>query len=103
MYKVCFFVPIKDAEVVKGSMFRAGAGKLGNYEQCSFEVLGTGQFKPLFGANPSIGNIGELEKVSELRIEMLCADEFIKDVIEALKKNHPYEMPAYDIIKLSDL
>lgn len=100
MYKVSFFVPHHNAEVVKEAMFTAGAGRMGNYERCSFEVAGTGQFKALVGANPSIGVIGKLVKVDELKIEMVCDDIFIQDVIEALKKYHPYEMPAYDVIKL---
>lgn len=100
MFKISFFVPPESAEVVKQAMFEAGAGRMGNYEQCSFEVLGIGQFKPLIGARPSVGAIDRLEKISEVKIEMICEDIFIKDVILALKKNHPYEMPAYDIIKL---
>lgn len=102
MYKVCFFVPEDAAEEVKISMFKAGAGRIGNYEYCSFETKGIGQFRALFGADPFVGKVGELEKVTELKIEMVCEDIFIKDVISALKKNHPYEMPAYDIIKLAD-
>lgn len=100
MYKVSFFVPHLNAEIVKEAMFAAGAGRIGCYERCCFEVAGIGQFSALAGANPSLGSIGKLEKVNELKIEMVCDDNFIRDVIVALKKNHPYEMPAYDIIKL---
>lgn len=103
MYKVCFFVPENAAEKVKNAMFEAGAGKIGNYDRCSFETLGTGQFRALIGANPFIGTVGEVEKVDELKVEMVCADACIRDVVSALKKNHPYEMPAFDIIKLADL
>lgn len=102
MYKICFFVPINEAESVKSAMFAAGAGRIGNYDHCSFETLGTGQFRPLTGADPFIGVVGKLERVSELKIEMVCEDQKILEVVSALKKNHPYEMPAYDIIKLTD-
>ena len=83
-------------------MFDAGAGRLGNYDQCSFQTPGIGQFRPLKNANPAIGIVGELEVVEELKIEMICQDEFIKDSLLAMIKNHPYETPAYDIIKLID-
>lgn len=103
MYKVCFFVPENAAERVKTAMFDAGAGKIGNYDRCSFETKGIGQFRALRGANPFIGKVGEVETVDELKIEMVCEDSNILDVVNALKNNHPYEMPAYDIIKLEDL
>ncbi|MFA6239207.1 MAG: NGG1p interacting factor NIF3 [Bacteriovorax sp.] len=103
MYKISFFVPHNSAEKVKQAMFEHGAGRIGNYEQCSFETEGMGQFMPLLGANPAVGTLNELEKVAELKIEMVCNDECIRQVVNALKKNHPYEMPAYDIIKLIDL
>lgn len=103
MYKICFFVPENSATPVKKAMFDAGAGRLGHYEQCSFEVSGTGQFKPLLGAVPFIGTVGELEYVKELKVEMVCTDECLKKVIAAMKENHPYEMPAFDVIKLVDI
>lgn len=102
MYKICFFAPIESAEHVKQAMFKAGAGKIGNYEHCSFESLGTGQFRALAAANPFIGEVGKLEKVSELKIEMVCEESIIKNVIAALKASHPYEVPAYDVVKLAD-
>ena len=102
MYKINFFVPENAAEVVKAAMFAVGAGKIGNYEQCSFETFGTGQFKPLLGAKPFIGTIGEVLKVKELKVEIVCDDHCLKNVILAMKAYHPYEMPAYDIIQLID-
>ena len=103
MYKIAFFVPENVSEVVKSAMFNAGAGRIGNYDHCSFETIGVGQFRALAGATPSIGTVGELEKVRELKVEMVCEDALIREVLLALIKNHPYEMPAYDIIKLSDI
>lgn len=102
MYKISFFVPENNAEIVKTAMFNAGAGKIGSYDQCSFQTLGSGQFRALPGSNPYIGEIHKLEKVIELKVEMVCRDEIINDVVLALKNNHPYEMPAYDVIKLED-
>lgn len=103
MYKLCFFVPETHAENLKTALFLAGAGRIGHYEHCSFETSGMGQFRAMKGANPFIGSIGDLEKVSEKKIEMVCEDHLIKEIITALKKNHPYETPAYDIIKLVEI
>lgn len=103
MYKVVFFVPLSHAEQVKQAMFIAGGGRLGAYENCSFETEGMGQFRPLKGSQPYIGKQGEIERVKELRVEMVVVDTLIKDVVMALKKSHPYEVPAYDVIKLEDL
>jgi hypothetical protein len=100
MYKIDFYVPVSDAEIVKSAMFFAGAGRIGNYEHCSFETLGTGQFKPLKGANPAVGELNKLEKVSELKVEMICEEENILAVIKAMKKNHPYEVPAFQVVLL---
>ena len=86
----------------KASMFAVGAGKIGNYEQCSFETLGTGQFKPLTQAHPFVGIIGEVLKVKELKVEMLCEDHCLKNIILAMKEHHPYEMPAFEVIQLID-
>lgn len=102
MYKISFFVPESAAEIVKTAMFSAGAGKIGNYDQCSFETKGLGQFRALPGANPFIGSVGEVEKVEEMKIEMICESNCLKQVIVAMKHNHPYETPAYDIIKLEE-
>ena len=102
MFHISFYVPVNDAEKVKNAMFQAGAGKIGNYDSCSFEILGKGQFRPLSGSNPTIGSQGSIETVDELKVEMVCADHLIKDVVAALKKSHPYETPAYYVTKALD-
>lgn len=102
MYKICFYVPTTYSEAVKNAMFAAGAGKIGNYSCCAWQVEGEGQFMPLEGSNAFIGERDKLEKVSEFKIEMICPDEYIKDVIAALKKSHPYEQPAYFVIRLEE-
>lgn len=99
MIHFAFYVPVSHAEEVKKSVFLAGAGRIGNYEYCSFESEGTGQFRPMKGSQAFVGQIGEIERVSELKIEMVLEDQVLKAVIDALKKSHPYETPAYYAIK----
>jgi hypothetical protein len=104
MYKFCFYVPETHLEYVKTAMFTAGAGKVGNYDACAWQIKGEGQFRPLAGSEPFIGNEGEVEKVVEFKVEMVCEDHLIKQVLAAFKATHPYEEPAYDIWQLcSDL
>jgi hypothetical protein len=103
MLKLCFFVPETHVETVKTAVFDAGAGKLGDYDQCAWQVLGQGQFRPLEGANPHLGQQGELESVAEYRVETLCPQDSIRSVIAALRLAHPYEEPAFDVIQLVDL
>ena len=100
MYKLCFYVPIEHSDVVKKAVFEAGAGRLGNYEHCAWETTGNGQFKPCSGSTPFIGNEGEVEVVPEMKVEMLCSEEFIEAAVNRLKQAHPYEEPAYDVVKL---
>ena len=102
MYKICVFVPETATELVKQAMFDAGAGKIGDYDCCCWQTLGHGQFRPLEGSSPYIGKQHRLESVAEFRIEMVCADKYIKNVVAALKSSHPYEEPAYDVWKLED-
>lgn len=100
MYKLVFFVPVAQLEVVKSAVFAAGAGTIGDYEKCCWQVLGTGQFQPNEKASPYIGSANRLETIEEYRVEMVCATECIKEVMVALKQAHPYEEPAYDVTKL---
>ncbi len=99
MWVVSFYVPKEHVEKVKYAMFEAGAGRIGNYDCCSFECEGRGQFRPLEGSQPFIGQANKLEYVVELKVEMVCEDLVIKDVVNALKESHPYETPAYYAIK----
>ncbi|WP_458526515.1 NGG1p interacting factor NIF3 [Onishia taeanensis] len=103
MYKLAFFVPIEDAETVKEAVFSSGAGRIGDYEACCFQTSGIGQFRPLSGADPHIGRVGELERVEEMRIELVCEDARIHAAVAALKTAHPYEEPAYEVWRLEDL
>lgn len=99
-YQLCFYVPETHLEQVKASLFQAGAGKLGNYEQAAWQTKGQGQFCPCQGSNPYMGAIGKLETVAEYKVEMICAAQCIQPVIAALKTSHPYEEPAYSVVKL---
>lgn len=103
MYKLAFFVPREDAERVKEAVFASGAGRIGDYEACCFQTPGTGQFRPLAGADPYIGTVGELETVEELKVELVCEDDLIHQAVAALKLAHPYEEPAFDVWKLECL
>ena len=100
MKKLVFYVPKDSAKKVKDAVFGAGAGTIGNYDCCSFETEGSGQFRPLKGSSPYLGEQGVLEKVIELRIETICPDEKLLNVIEVLKDSHPYEEPAIDVYEL---
>jgi hypothetical protein len=103
MLKLTFYVPEDYCEKVKEAVFLAGAGTIGNYDRCSFETPGTGQFRALPGALPTIGKVGIVEKISEMRVEMVLKDSILSEVIEALKNSHPYETPAYDVLKCMDI
>lgn len=101
-YKLCVYIPDSRVESVKQAMFDAGAGRIGDYDCCAWQVAGEGQFRPLEGSDPFLGKYGELEKVREYRVEMICAGEHLDAAIAALKLAHPYEEPAYDVIALVD-
>ena len=100
MYKLVFYVPVDDLEKVKSAVFSTGAGKIGEYDQCCWQVMGQGQFRPLEDSQPSIGKRHQLTKVDEYRVELVCADELVAAAVGALKKAHPYEEPAYDVWRL---
>ncbi len=100
MIHLAFYVPVSDAEKVKQALFKAGAGRIGNYDHCCFETTGIGQFRPLENSDPTIGSIGTLEKVEELKVELVVEDDLWSKVREALLDSHPYETPAYYAIKV---
>lgn len=102
MYKLNFFVPLEAKEMVKEALFSIGVGSYENYENCSFETLGVGQFKPINKASPHIGKLDTIEHVSEYKVEMICHDELIKKAIEVLKEIHPYEEVAYEVFKMEE-
>lgn len=103
MHKLVFFVPESHLEPVKDAVFASGAGRLGDYEHCAWQSLGQGQFRPMKGSEPFLGETGKLERVAEYRVEMVCADELVEAGVAALKRAHPYEEPAFDLWRLADI
>lgn len=98
--KVITFVPKDQIDHVRSALGTAGAGGVGNYKLCSFSTPGQGTFLPGSDTNPTIGTPGTLERVDEVRLEMVCEKRALPLVIETLKQLHPYEEPAYDIVEL---
>ena len=103
LYQIWFYVPTESKEIVKSAIFNTGAGKIGNYDSCCFETQGTGQFRPLEGANPSKGSLNQIEYVQEVKIEFVCDEDNLKETISTLKQAHPYEEVAYGVVKLENL
>lgn len=97
MFMINFYVPASHLELVKDAMFNAGAGNIGPYRRCAWQVEGEGQFQPEAGSNPYLGKQQQLEKVAEYKVEMVCADDLIEAVVTALLSVHPYETPAYQV------
>lgn len=95
LYQIYFYAPESHVEAVKNAMFNAGAGRIGNYDCCSWQVKGTGQFRPLAASKPFIGTKDKIEQVEEYRVEMICVHEKLMQVLKSLKHAHPYEEPAY--------
>jgi len=101
--KLVVFVPFAHAEAVRQAITQAGAGAMGDYDACTFTSVGEGRFRPLPGARPAIGRVGDLETVDEVRIEAVVATARRPSVVDAMLEAHPYEMPAYDVIPLVPL
>ena len=98
--KLVVYVPETHADLIRETLGKAGAGKIGDYEYCSFSVKGVGRFIPLKTAHPTIGEIGKLEEVVEERIETVCYRKDLERIIAAINKVHPYEEVAYDVYPL---
>lgn len=101
--KLVVFVPPESADAVRDAVTAAGAGAIGDYDRCTFTSVGTGSFRPLPGASPSVGEVGKVEQVPEVRLETVLPRLRRTAVIEALRAAHPYEEPAFDLIALADL
>jgi dinuclear metal center YbgI/SA1388 family protein len=100
--KVTTYVPVGAADAVRAALAGAGAGTIGDYDQASFSSPGEGRFRPLAGARPAIGTVGEAEVVDEVRIECVLPRAARARVVAALLAAHPYEEPAYDVVELAD-
>jgi hypothetical protein len=95
MYVLVVYVPMSHINEVKQAMFDQGAGKIGDYEHCCWQVEGIGQFRALKGAQPFVGEINDVHKEPEMRIELMLTDDEIKPALNAMIDAHPYEEPAY--------
>ena len=102
MYKLAFFVPASHVEVVKAAVFAAGGGRIGDYDHCAWQTLGQGQFRPLDGSQPFLGQTGQVEVVEEWKVELVVADNLIAQAVAALRQSHPYETPAYEVWRLAE-
>ena len=100
-HKFVTFVPREAVERVRMALASAGAGRIGEYDLCSFESEGTGTFQGGAKSNPAVGSRGQLERVAEVRLEMVCPGRAIPLLVETLRAFHPYEEPAYDAYELA--
>jgi hypothetical protein len=103
MLKLVWFVPREALETTRDAVFGAGAGRIGDYERCSWYTAGTGTFLAGEGTDPAIGQVGREERVSELRVETVVPDARARDVVAALVAAHPYEEVAFDLYPLAEL
>ncbi len=100
IYKLAVYVPADYANKLRDVLFSAGAGKIGNYSDSSFNIFGIGTFKPLEGSKPFVGKEGTHSSTEEVKIETIVPERFVGRAIAAMKRAHPYEEPAYDIYEL---
>jgi hypothetical protein len=102
-YKLVWFVPREALEKTRAAVFEAGAGRIGEYERCSWYTAGTGTFLAHEGADPAIGEVGREERVAELRVETVVPLERAGEIVQALLAAHPYEEVAYELYPLVEL
>jgi hypothetical protein len=100
--KLVVFVPADALDDVRDAVFAAGAGRIGDYERCSWYTEGTGTFFGGESTSPTVGERGHEERVPELRLETVYPVEREADVVRALRRAHPYEEPAFDLYVLGD-
>ena len=100
--KLFTFIPTSKADQVRNALFAAGAGKIGNYDEASFNLVGAGTFRPQNGANPYIGQVGKRHMEAEVKLEVIFQQHLQSKIIRALLNNHPYEEVAYDIVSLDN-
>ncbi len=101
-YKLVWFVPREALDNTREAVFRAGAGRIGNYDHCSWYTAGTGTFRGGEGSDPTVGERGREERVAELRVETVVPAEHAQEVVAALLAAHPYEEVAFELYPLVD-
>ncbi len=97
------YVPVDSSRAVLAALFAAGAGAVGDYRECAWVTSGTGQFRPLAGASPAVGQVGRLERVAEDRIEVVLPRALRAEVVAALRAAHPYEEPAFHVLAVAEV
>jgi hypothetical protein len=102
-YKLVWFVPEDALDTTRAAVFDAGAGRIGDYERCSWYAAGTGTFLGGESTSPALGEAGREERVAELRVETVVPGDRLGEVVAALKAAHPYEEPAYDAYLLAEV
>jgi hypothetical protein len=101
--KLVWFVPEEALDATRDAVFAAGAGRIGDYERCSWYTTGTGTFFAREGASPAIGEVGEEQRVAELRVETVVPDDRAPAVVRALVDAHPYEEVAFELYAIVDI
>lgn len=105
MYKVFVFAP-RDNKIIRSiidAAAEAGAGKIGKYNKCAFITEGIGTWEADKDAHPAVGEVGKLQNIEEVKIEMQCSDNCVKEVVKAIRKVHPYEEIVIDVFKMENL
>ena len=103
LFHLIVYAPLTHADAVRDALALSGAGKIGNYDSCSFSAKGIGRFRPLKGSKPAIGEEGKLETVDEERIEAVVKnDENLKNILQAIQAAHPYEEPAIHLLPMEE-
>ena len=100
LLKLVVYVPVEHEEAVRLALGEAGAGAIGKYDYCAFVTRGTGHYRPGKGTKPYRGETGKIEAADECRIETVCDEEHLSEVLSAMERAHPYEEVAYDIFPL---
>ncbi|WP_344168531.1 Nif3-like dinuclear metal center hexameric protein [Kribbella lupini] len=103
MDKLVVYVPVDETQAMIDALAAAGAGRIGDYDRAAWSTTGEGTFRPLEGANPTIGEVGAIEVVQESRVEMILPRHRRRAVVEAMRAAHSYEEPAYDVLELASL
>jgi hypothetical protein len=101
-YKLVWFVPREALDETREAVFAAGAGRIGDYEHCSWYAQGTGTFLAGEGTSPAVGQVGSEERTAELRVETVVPADAVRAVVEALREAHPYEEVAFDLYPLAE-
>ena len=99
-YKIETYLPSESLEQIKNALYKYGFGKIGNYDCCMNWYEVNSSWKPIAGANPYLGKVGEIEFAKEYKIEFVCDENNLKEIIQTIKQNHPYEEVCINITKL---